>query len=97
MAKAKSRIVQSWQVESSTTFPTTSKIRLYGAVVVSVLVYGSEAWLLDSALEASRRGRCAKCMVHITGIEVRDECVSSSYPLRGEPSEAEEAEITVGV
>ena len=39
--------------------------------------------LLDNALdhEASLRGWCAKFMVHITGREVRDECVSPSYPL----------------
>jgi hypothetical protein len=81
MAKAKARFGQLWQIWSSTAFPTTAKIRLFGAAVVSVLVYGSEAWLLDSALEASLRGWCAKCMVHITGRGVRDECVSPSYPL----------------
>ena len=37
--------------------------------------------MLDSALEASLRGWCAKFMVHTTGREVRDECVSPSYPL----------------
>ena len=50
-------------------------------VSVSVWVYGSGAWVLDSALEASLRGWCAKFMVHTTGREVRDECVSPSYPL----------------
>ena len=48
MAKAKARFGQLWQFWSSTSFPTTTKIRLFGAAVVSVLVYGSEAWLLDS-------------------------------------------------
>ena len=81
MAKAKPMFGQLWQIWSSTAFPTTSKIRLFGATVVSVLVYGSEAWLLDNAFEASLRGRCVKCMVHITGREVRDECVSPLYPL----------------
>ena len=81
MAKAKARFGQLWQLWSSTAFPTTTKIRLFGAAVVSILVYGSEAWQLDSKLEASLRGWCAKCMTHITGREVRDECVSPSYPL----------------
>ena len=81
MAKAKARFGQLWQIWSSTAFPTTTKIRLFGAAVVSALVYGSEAWLLDSALEASLRDWCAKCMVHTTEREVRDECASPPYPL----------------
>ena len=40
MAKAKARFGQMWKIWSSTAFPTTTKIRLFGAVVVSVLVYG---------------------------------------------------------
>ena len=40
MAKAKARFGQLWKIWSSTAFPTTTKIRLFGAVVVSVLVYG---------------------------------------------------------
>ena len=67
---------------SSSTFPITTKTRLFGAVVVSVLVYmyGSEAWVFDSALQALLKGWCAKFMVHIIGREVRDECVSPPYP-----------------
>jgi hypothetical protein len=56
MAKVKAGFGQLWQIWSSTAFPATTKIRLFGAAVVFVLVYGSEAWLLDSALEASLRG-----------------------------------------
>ena len=81
MAKAKARFGQLWQIWSCTASPTTAKIRSFGAAVVSVLGYSSKAWLLDSALEASLRDWCAKCKVHIIGREVKDECVSPSYPL----------------
>ena len=40
--------------------------------------------MLDNALEASLRGWCAKCMVHITGRQVIDECMSPPYPLVGQ-------------
>ena len=74
MAKAKARFGQLWQLWSSTAFPITAKIRLFGAAVVSILVYGSEAWQLDSKLEASLRDWCAKCMtllLQVHQIELR--------------------------
>ena len=40
-------------------------LHLFGATVVSVLAYGSEAWLLDGNMMASLRGWCAKCMVRL--------------------------------
>ena len=73
MAKAKARFGQLWQLWDGSAFPIAAKVQLFvGAAVVSILVYGSEAWLLDDKLEASLRGWCAKCMVHITGRGVRD-------------------------
>jgi hypothetical protein len=80
MAKAKARFGQLWRIWDSSAFPITAKVRLFGAAVVSILLYGSEAWHLDDKLEASLRGWCAKCMVHISGRSVRDECVSPSFP-----------------
>ena len=58
-----------------------AKIRSFGAAVVSVLAYGSEAWLLDGVLMASLRGWCVKCMVRLTVRGHRDECVEPSFPV----------------
>ena len=56
MAKAKARFWHLRQLWDSSAFPIATKVRLFGAalvsILVSILVYGSEAWLRDDKLEA---------------------------------------------
>ena len=81
MANAKARFGQLWQIWGSSVFPLSAKVKLFGAAVVSVLVYGSEVWVMDEALTASLKGWCAKCMVRVTGRTHKEECTDPTYPL----------------
>ena len=59
------------------------KIRLFNSGVVSVLVYGCEAWVLDESCQASLRGWCARYMSKLTGRSIREECVDPTFKLVG--------------
>ena len=59
------------------------KIRLFDNGVVSVLVYGCEAWVLDESVQASLRGWCARYMSKLTGRSIREECVDPTFKLVG--------------
>ena len=59
------------------------KLRLYLAGVISVLVYGCEAWrMTENALKALR-GWNAKCLIQFTERERVEECRSPSIDLLG--------------
>jgi hypothetical protein len=81
MGEAKSRFGKLRNIWDSGIFPTSAKLRLFEAAVVSVLVYGCEAWMLDESLMASLRGWCAKCVTRLTGQSIRDENRHPTYPL----------------
>lgn len=61
----------------------TIKLRLFEAAVVSVLMYGSEAWTLDSKAKATLRGWCARCVSQLTGRDIQDECRDPTFELVG--------------
>ena len=81
MGEAKARFGKLRNIWDSGVFLISAKLRLFEAAVVSVLVYGCEAWTMDEALVASLRGWCAKCVTHVTGRSIREECRSPTYPL----------------
>jgi hypothetical protein len=81
MGEAKSRFGKLRHIWDSGVFPVSAKLRLFEAAVVSVLVYGCEAWTLDEAMMSSLRGWCAKCVTRFTGKSIREENRHPTYPL----------------
>ena len=81
MGEAKNRFGILRNIWEGEMFPEAAKIKLFEAAVVSVLLYGCEAWELDDKLMASLRGWSARCMTWITGRSIREECVDATYPL----------------
>ena len=81
MGIAKTRFGQLARIWESSVFPMPAKLRLFEAAVVSVLVYGCEAWFLDNSAMRALTGWCAKCMVRITGREIADECREPTFPI----------------
>ena len=57
------------------------KLRLFESAVVSVLVYGCEAWPLDAKTVATLTSWCARRVSILSGLSIRDECVHPSYKL----------------
>ena len=50
---------------------------------MSVLMYGSKAWILDSRAKATLRGWCARCLSQLTRRDTRDECRDPTFELVG--------------
>ena len=58
-----------------------AKLNLFGAAVVSVMTHGFESWCLDDLLLSTLRGWNARCLAHITGNSISDECRHPSFDL----------------
>ena len=81
MGIARTRFGQLHNIWGSTVIPRSAQMKLFEAGVVSVLVYGSEAWIMDDQLVASLTAWCARCVTHITGESIKDEYKTPTYPL----------------
>ena len=51
------------------------KMRLYVSAVCSIMIYGSEAWILDAATQRALNGANSKMVSQITGRTIREEAV----------------------
>ena len=60
------------------TLPLQLKLRLYKAVVCSIMTYGSEAWLLDNATCKALNGANAAMLAIITGKSIQQEACRST-------------------
>ena len=58
-----------------------AKLNLFGAAVVSVMTHGFESWCLDDSLLSTLRGWNARCLAHITGNSISDECRHPTFDL----------------
>jgi hypothetical protein len=58
-----------------------AKLNLFGAAVVSVMTHGFESWCLDDSLHSTLRGWNARCLAHITGNSISDECRHPTFDL----------------
>ena len=58
-----------------------AKLNLFGAAVVSVMTHGFESWCLEDSLLSTLRGWNARCLAHITGNSISDECRHPSFDL----------------
>jgi hypothetical protein len=58
-----------------------SKLKLFGAAVVSVLEYGCEVWRFDNKLQSTLKGWCARKVSLFTGKSIREECHDPSFNL----------------
>lgn len=83
MGKAGTRFGQMCKLWGKAQLPLRVRLGLFEAGVVSLLVYGMEAWLLTEKTMASLRGWCARCVTHITGRTIREECVQPTFDLVG--------------
>jgi hypothetical protein len=81
MGMAKTRFGQLFHIWGSTVFQRGAKLQLFESGIISMLVYGCEAWVMDGALMTSLRSWCAKCTTHITGDSIRDEYKNPAYPI----------------
>ena len=81
MGMAKARFGQLFHIWGSTVFQRDAKLQLFGSGVVSMLVYGCEAWVMDEALIKALKSWCARCTTHITGKSIKDEYKEPAYPL----------------
>jgi hypothetical protein len=57
------------------------KLRLFQAGVVSILVYGLEAWEMTDRAKTRLRGWASRCLVRITGRTYREEAVDPTWDL----------------
>ena len=66
---------------------TTSKlsinlrIRLYSALVVQTMIYGSSAWLLDTKLKKNLNGVSSKMLTSITKRSIHEEASSPTFDI----------------
>ena len=70
----------SW-VWDSKTLSKALKLRLFNQGIISVLVYGCEAWELNEKIKAKLIGWNSKCLHRITGRSHQEECVSPTFDL----------------
>lgn len=80
-AIASSRFSECRKVWKSSAVNLKAKLRLFDSGVVSVLIYACEVWMLDSGLQRSLRGWCARLVSRLTGRSIREECVDPTFPL----------------
>jgi hypothetical protein len=66
-----------WDSDLSTRW----KLRLFRAGVVSILVYGLEAWEITERAKTRLRGWASRCLVRITGRTYREEAVDPTWDL----------------
>ena len=60
-----------------------AKLNLFGAAAVymSVMTHGFESWCLDDSLLSTLRGWNARCLAHITGNSISNECRHPTFDL----------------
>jgi len=80
-ARASARFSELREVWDDETLSETTKLSLYRSLVVSVLVYGYEGWILDAAHLRSINGFNSRCLVRITGREYREEAKDPTFDL----------------
>ena len=81
MALARARFGKMHHIWSSNILSMEVKLQLYSCAVVSVLVYGSEAWTLTAGLTKALNGWNSRCLHIINGRSYREEAVDPSYNL----------------
>jgi hypothetical protein len=81
MALARARFGKMHHIWSSNILSMEVKLQLYSCAVVSVLVYGSEAWTLTAGLTKALNGWNSRCLHIITGRSYREEAMDPSYNL----------------
>ena len=73
MAQARGTFNKLHEIWRSEWLTVDTKLQIYESGVWSVLVYGSEVWRLTEGAMRTLRGWNARCLIRITGREVRDE------------------------
>ena len=73
MTQSKARFRQLHEVWRSKILNKKLKIQLYRSAVISILVYGHEAWDLTPTMMITLNGWNSRCVALITGREIRQE------------------------
>ena len=81
MRKAALRFSRLCHIWKSKELDTTLKLRLYAAAVVSVLVYGCEAWPITEKVTKWVGAWNARRLSFITNREIRDEYLVPSFDI----------------
>ena len=81
MGIARERFGKMLNVWESRVLQEAQKIALYERGVLSVLLYGCEAWILDDRLQRMLRGWNSRCLHRITGRGFREECVEPTMDI----------------
>ena len=81
MEKAAVRFSMLCQIWKSSELSVALKLRLYAAAVVSVLIYGCEAWQMTEGLCKKLGAWNARRLAFVTGREIRDEYCVPSFDL----------------
>lgn len=81
MALARARFGKMHNLWNSSMLTLEIKLQLYACAVVSVLVYGCEAWWLTDSMLRALNGWNARCLSIITGRNIREEATEPSYHL----------------
>ena len=79
MQKAAFRYSSLGHIWKSKEIGTPLKLRLYAAAVLSVLIYGCEAWVLTDKVCRSICGWNSRRVAFITDKEIREEFKDPSY------------------
>ena len=66
-------------VLTTTKLPIYLRVRLYSALVVQPLIYGSSAWLLDTKLKQNLNGVSSKMLTSITKRTIHEEASSPTF------------------
>jgi len=81
-ARASTRFFELANIWNDTSLSTETKLSLYRSLVVSVLIYGYEAWMLDATFLRSINSFNSRCLARITNREIRDEARDPTFDLR---------------
>ena len=81
LEKAAVRFSMLCHIWKSSELSMALKLRLYAAAVVSVLVYGYEAWAMNEGLCKKLGSWGARGLAFVTGREIRDEYCVPSFDL----------------
>jgi len=80
-ARASARFYALSEVWDDPSLSQHTKLSLYRSLVVSVLIYGYEAWVLNEAHLRSVNGFNSRCLARITNREIREEARDPTYNL----------------
>ena len=81
MALARTRFGTMYHIWDSKILSLEVKLQLYDSAVLSVLVYGCEAWCLVESMMRSLNGWNSRCLNLMTGRSYREEAVEPSVEL----------------